>query len=464
MADRSPNPLKRAAAAVRDWFRSVFSDHGCPPDDVLCFLPDSKEIERTPLPLRLRLTLYVILLALVTAVVWASLAKIDRYVTATGKLVAGGRTLVVQPLETSLVSSIEVKEGQLVRAGDVLVVLDPTFSQANLADLVERRDSLRQQIRRLEAELNKSEYEIEAGSGASALQLQIFNQRRNEYSSRIAGYDEGIARLDVERQSIDKEIATLKEKQKLFNEIEGRHRKLLEGGDTSRLEMLKAKSERLSIDREMERLNNRRDEVPHDLAKARAERQAFTEQWHSKTVEELVSTQREFASVREGLNKAQKVKDLSVMTAPVDAKVLQIGAVSVGSVAREGDMIMTLVPLDTLLQAEIMVQPRDIGFIREGDPTRIKLDAFPFQRHGTLDGILASISEDVVSTDTQAGQMPVYSARVDLKEIHLRSVPDDFRLIPGMTLTAEIKVGQRRVISYFLYPIIRSLDEGLRDP
>ncbi len=130
----------------------------------------------------------------------------------------------------------------------------------------------------------------------------------------------------------------------------------------------------------------------------------------------------------------------------------------------KAEPVVTLVPLDDPLEAEVNIQARDIGFVRQGDHARIKLEAFPFQKHGALEGTVKVISEDTFQKDTAMGSAVTYRSRIGLTTTTLRDVPTDFRLIPGMTLSAEIKVGERRVISYFLYPIMRYLDESLREP
>ena len=154
------------------------------------------------------------------------------------------------------------------------------------------------------------------------------------------------------------------------------------------------------------------------------------------------------------------------MRAPAPAMVKEIAGRSAGSVVRVAETLFTLVPLDVPLEAEVRITPRDIGFVRGGDAARIKLDAFSFQKHGTLDGKVRSISEDVHQVRSGGGSEPevYYLARLELTKTQLKVVPDDFRLIPGMTLSAEIPVGKRSVISYFIYPIVRALDESIREP
>jgi HlyD family secretion protein len=147
---------------------------------------------------------------------------------------------------------------------------------------------------------------------------------------------------------------------------------------------------------------------------------------------------------------------------------------SVGSILQQAEPFFTLVPFDSVLEADVKVESKDIGRIRTGDSVRVKLDAFPFQRHDTLPGKVRVISENAFQRNdpkallqSMPDQEPVeafYRTRVSLLSTQLRNVPDGFRLMPGMKVRAEIKVGTRSVISYFLYPVIRALDESLREP
>jgi HlyD family secretion protein len=143
---------------------------------------------------------------------------------------------------------------------------------------------------------------------------------------------------------------------------------------------------------------------------------------------------------------------------------LEIGKKSVGSIVKEAEPLFILVPLVALLEAEVEVGPSDIGEIRVGDAARIKLDAYPFQKHGTVKGRVISISADTFSRqNAMGGQDYYYIARISLEDTRLVRLPIPTRLIPGMTLTGEIITGKRTVISYFLYPVIRVLDESFRE-
>jgi HlyD family secretion protein len=159
---------------------------------------------------------------------------------------------------------------------------------------------------------------------------------------------------------------------------------------------------------------------------------------------------------------------MAVLTAPADAAVLDVAQRSIGSVVQAAEPLFTLVPLNVPLEAEVSVAARDIGHLAVNDPARIKFDAFPFQKHGTIDGKVTSISQDSFAPQAAAqnpGPMTAfYKVRLALGSTQLRSLPENFRLLPGLTIEAEINAGERSIISYFLYPLTRGLDESLREP
>jgi HlyD family secretion protein len=144
--------------------------------------------------------------------------------------------------------------------------------------------------------------------------------------------------------------------------------------------------------------------------------------------------------------------------------VLDLGARSVGSVVKEGEQMVTLVALDVPLGIDAAVDPKDIGYLRVGDTVRIKLEPFPYQKYGTLEGVIQSINGDVTEHEEAGRKLSAYKVRIVMTRNDLRGVPADVALLPGMMSTCEIKVGTRRLITYFLYPIIRTFDSGLREP
>jgi hemolysin D len=209
---------------------------------------------------------------------------------------------------------------------------------------------------------------------------------------------------------------------------------------------------------------NREQEIERQITATEAERETFATSWRKEAMEQLANTLQQLAEVSEQLAKARRRSELVTLVAPADAVVLEIGKKSVGSVVKDAEPLFVLVPLDAPLEAELEVSPADVGEIQVGDAARIKIDAYPFQKHGTIRGRVVNVSADAFSRQSAFGQDAYYYlARLRLEDTHLQHLPSPTRLLPGMTLTGEIKTGKRTVISYFLYPVIRVLDESLRE-
>ncbi len=432
------------------------------------FQSDAVEIEHRAPPRIARLTLYGVSALILSAIAWASLSYVDEIVVAQGRLVTTQPTIVVQPFETSIVRSIDVSAGDVVRMGQTLATLDATFSQSNVNQQRARHAALDAQVKRIEAELAGDDYSLLAGDTAEeAIQVQLFGQRRAFYVAQMQNFDQQVsAQMALLAGNRDQE-AVLRARRENLSRIEGAREKLYENQAGSLLNLLDSREARLEIDSSLAQTSGNAAVALHTLAKLRADRQAFIEDFRRATLEQLVGLRSERDTVGEELTKMELRRTMVALTAPADAVVLDLAQRSVGSVVREAEPIVTLVPLNVPLEAEVSVNSRDIGRVSVEEPARIKFDAFPFQKYGTATGSVRTISRDAFLPDgegAEAGTQPYFKARVRLEDTRLRLPDKIVQLLPGMTVAAEIKVGRRTVISYFLYPLIRGLDESIREP
>ena len=435
------------------------------------FQPDAIEIEQRRPPWMARATLYVVAAMIITAVTWASVSHVDEVVVAQGKLITSAPRLVIQPLETSVVRTLDVTVGDIVRKGQILAQLDPTFSQSDLGQLENRLAGFDAQINRLEAELGGFVYN--AGSDANAeevLQARLFVQRRASHESAVTNFDEQIARdTAAVTSSIEEEKMLLARRDGML-EIEKMRATLFDHQTGSRLNYLLSKDARLDVETNVTRLRGKRNELSHSIEKSKAERQSAIEEFRRNAIETLVETRGKRAATLEELKKARLRHNLVVLTAPADGVVLEAAQRSIGSVVREAETLFTVVPLEDKLQAEVQVESKDVGHLKVGQFVRLKLDAFPFQKHGTGAGTIKLISQDSFSNEQKAEQRParpmatVYRVRIELVDMQLKTLPQGFRMLPGMPVTAEVKVGMHSVIAYFLHPLLRGLDESIKEP
>ncbi|MGV8854204.1 MAG: HlyD family type I secretion periplasmic adaptor subunit [Devosia sp.] len=435
---------------------------------VLEFQTDAIALEERKPPVTARMTLYLVALAIVSGVYWASVSRIDEVVVAPGKLETAEPMLVMQPLETSIIRSITVKAGDIVRKGQLLATLDPTFTSADAGQLRAKLAGFEAQIARVQAELAGEVYTPPAGASAEALmQGRLAAQRQAAYQARIADFDAQIAHGEATLVAAASEEQVLSQRLDGLQEIDQMHASLFEAGNGSRLSFLQGRD--LSFDTKvaLARVRGQHAETTQMIHQTQSEKQNYVEDYRRQAFEALVDLEDKQSGAREELRKVDLRTTMSQIIAPADATVLEVAQRSVASVVQPAEPLISLVPLNVPLEAEVTVAGGDIGHLATGDLARIKFDAFPFAQHGTIDGTVLSISGNSFArqpgADTQGG-VAYYKVRIALGDETLRDVPDAFRMLPGMTVSAEVHTGERTIISYFLYPLIRGLDESLKEP
>ena len=442
--------------------------------EILEYQPDAVEIEERPVPGKVRWVLYIILITLMASVAGAILFNVDRIVVAQGRLITTTPTIVVQPLNTAVIRSLEVHVGDEVEKDQVLATLDPTFTSADLSQLAKQSTAKGVQLRRIRAELENKPFAARPEEGEEGrLQEQLLAQRkkilvqtRQLTDDKIAALRSKLALNTVQQEGQERQL-------KLLRDIEGSIAKLPQKEDY-RLRILDAQKARFQAADSIANLKAEAEVTATELKQNESDWLRFVAERNGQLMEQEVEIRNELEKIAEDYNKAKRLNDLVSLRAPQRGIVLKMAERSVGSVIQPAEPLLTLVPMDSVIELEVEVEAKDIGRIRTGDTARVKLDAFPFQRHDTLPGKVRVISEDAFqhnspvaidkSDKEQEGAATFYRARIDLLSQQLRNVPPGFRLMPGMKVRAEIKVGKRSIISYFLYPVIRALDEGLREP
>lgn len=440
---------------------------------VRLFQSESAEIAEAPEPTGVRATVYVLAGFIIALVVLALVTRLDRVVTSHGgEIVTTQPTVAVQALEASIIKTVNVREGERVKAGEVLATLDPTFAAADFDALRLQLASLDAQIARCEAELARQPYNPPINSDPSTgrygeLQKALYTQRKAQYDDQLRSYNAQIAQITATIAKLKNNEARYADRMKLAKEVEEMRATLAAAQVGSRLNLLIATDQKTELLRNLEYDHNALVESQHQLQATTATRDAFGQQWLAQTSQELVTARNQRDAARQNLEKAIRKKDLVRLVATEDSVVLRMAKLSVGSVLREGDPLMYLAPLNSPVEAEARISPRDVGFIRAGDLVKLKLDAFNFIEHGTVEGRIRWISEGSFTTDERNNQPtsePYYKIRVALTDVSLRNVPDSFRLIPGMTLTADVHIGTRSVLMYLVTGAMQGASEAMREP
>ncbi len=296
-------------------------------------------------------------------------------------------------------------------------------------------------------------------------QIAIFKKRQIFFQQKLLYFTQNMSRIEASIHSNEESYNKQRERLKSLLKIEQMFSRLYKKQSVSLKQLLETQISRLQMESEVDKLKNHTIELQHELLSAEASKNSFIAEWNKNISEEMVEVERKINAVKKDLDKARRLNSLVVLRAPCAAVVHEIAQYSEGSGVREAEPLITLVPINCKIEAEVKIVPRDIAKVKIGDIARIKLNAFPFQKHGTLIGNLRVISENTFQDgqSVMGQKQAVYHARMTIAG-KLANVHDNFRLIPGMELRAEIKVGKRRIISYLLYPLIKALDESIREP
>jgi hemolysin D len=440
-------------------------------DVVGAFESDTAAVFLRTAPTNEHIILYVLAAMLILAVGLAAVVKLDRVVNSTGRIVTSAGSLYVSPFDTGIVREVRVKVGDVVKKGQVLATLDPTFTHADLVQLQQKLASDEAAVARLQAELAGRPYLFLSADSYQLLQGGIWQKRQGEYRSNLASFDGQIHSAEAQVSQYESDAETYEKRLKLAGDVENVYKPLLDKGYVSKLQVMQATDERTEMSRLLASAQSQIAQYRQTLASLKAQRESYIQKWNSDTGTELVTVRNDLDVTRQNLEKAQKMSDLSSLDSPADAIVLKVGKVSSGSVASSAgqavgqDPLFTLVPLDAPVEADVNVPSADIGFIKVGDPVQLKLDAYRFMQHGTARGVIKTISEGSFTTDDNNTPVePYFKVRVSITEVHLRNVPADFRLIPGMTLAGDIMVGRRTILSYLAEGALRTGSEAMREP
>ena len=454
----------------------------------MAFLPAALEIVETPPSPIGRAIGATIILLFCAALVWASAGMIDIVASAPGKIVPSGRTKVIQPFETGVVRSIRVQDGQTVKAGDVLIELDPTVNAAERDHL--RNDFLAEQlnIARLRAVLSPGDDPAagftppaDADPALINAQRQLLLNQVTEHHAKIAALARQQAQKEAEQRTIAATIHKLETTIPVIQQRVDIRKTLVDkelGSKLTYFEILQALVE------QQEDLGIQKSHLQEAEAAAAAihetRGQAEAEYRHTLS-DELAKAEQKANGLAQDLIKAEQKTRLQLLTAPVEGVVQQLAIHTVGGVVTPAQSLLVLVPSDSRMEIEAMVSNRDIGFVHAGQEAEIKIDTFNFTRYGLLHGQVLSVSQDAVIRDRKEdrsnerglgtqnnssepqGQELNYTARISLDRTRMQIDDRVVNLSPGMAATVEIKTGSRTMLSYLLSPLLRYRQETLRE-
>jgi hemolysin D len=492
---RAVHVTREAAAGLVTRFRDLRHAVTAPPPDgkrrptdERAFLPAALEIVETPPSPLGRAIAFSIMAVFGIALLWSCIGSVDIVAIAPGKVIPSGRTKTIQPLESGVVRAIHVHDGQSVKSGDVLIELDTTAINAELEHLRGNLMATRLEIARLEASIaNKDDPLLaftppqDAPADLIEIHRGLLISQTSEQKAKLATIESQLAQKVAERDtiqaSVDKLKATITPLQQRVEIREQLFQKELGSKLTYLTELQDLVSQRHDILVQTRR-NSETNAAITGLMETRTKVMA---EYERNLFDALTKAKKTAAGLGQDIIKTDRRRNLQMLTAPVDGIVQQLAIHTIGGIVTPAQALMLVVPAGSRLEIEAMVSNRDIGFVAAGQQAAIKVDTFNFTRYGLLNGTILAVSQDAITRDKPnvkasetapgsenassepRGQELLYSARISVDRTQLQIDDKQVNLSPGMAVTAEIKTGSRRIISYLMSPLARYQHDSLRE-
>lgn len=432
------------------------------------FMPAALALRDTPVHPAPRIALWLIMLFALIALLWAIFGRINVVATAVGRIITNDHSKVIQPMEIAVVKSISVRDGQVVKPGQMLIELDATAAASDSERL--RNEALTAQLEAMRAQAmlsaltNGKSPQLAVIDGADAdrmqaEQSQLFGQYQ-EYQAHRQQLQAEIARHRAELNTMQEQVVKLEQTAPIAQRRAEDYRKLLKDNFISRHGYLEREQVKIEQQQDLAVSQARVREIRATLAEVQSRQTTLAAETRRQLLEQHNLAAQKTASMEQELNKAEQHSRQMYLTAPVTGVVQQLAVHTVGGVVTPAQALMVIVPYDNVLEIEAMLPNKDIGFVNPGQDAEVKVEAFPFTKYGTLHGKIIQVSSDAIA-DEKLGL--IYAIKVKLDKDKLNVGNKIVRLTPGMAVTVEVKTGTRRVIEYFLSPLIQYSSESLRE-
>ena len=441
------------------------------PTDLKSFLPPSLEVMEKPPHPAPRVILAIVFGICIFGLVWAVVGKVDVITVAEGKIIPSGKVKEIQSFDRGVVSRILVAEGQLVQSGEPLIELDRTQTRAdeqrllaegNYAEEKRRRREVMAEMLRLPPGSRPTNEEIinhpkiTDGPKNAALLLE-------EYRSVVAQWQTLESQLEERRAEWAASQEIIKQLTQTLPLIEQRlaaYKSLYERKLVTMNEYLALEEERLRQFHGLESEKARSVQLTAAIKSMEKQIEAQKAQSLSEALNELDDLNRQCEAVTQELAKVRDLGSKQVLYAPVTGTVKGLVANTVGGVVEPAKVLMELVPMGETLEVEAFISNQDIGYVRAGQSAEVKIHTFPFTKYGVIDAKVENVAEDA-TVDEKLGL--IYRTRLVLEKNTILVDGKEVPLLPGMAISAEIATDQRRLIEFFLAPLLRMKDESLRE-
>lgn len=480
VAERFPGISHHLRVLRASWQMQNEADAAKRPQSDHEFLPAALEIMEKPASPGLRMLLLLLCGMFSLAILWSFIGKVDVVAVASGKTVPAANVKTIQPIEIGSIRAIHVRNGQHVAKGQLLVELDPTLAGADeaqsqqellSANVVSARNAaLLQHLAGRTARFiapantppevaNTQEEYVRRAIGEYEAQKASLIQQRAEETAGLASAEAELAKLNMTLPLVDRQLAARQE--------------LADRGYFSKIRLLEYEQLRVEHGQNIEVQRAAAAKARASIGMLDAELAKLRESFARGAIKEQTEADDKSALAAEELRKSTRRRDFQALRAPVSGTVQQLAVTTIGGVVQAAQPIMIIVPDDAEVEVEALILNKDIGFVREGQPVRVKLEAFPFTDYGILEGVVETISRDAIDQREQAAARDeknrpvqpglVYAARIRLKQRTIEIAGKNQPIGSGLAVQAEIKTGERRIIQYLLSPIVKAIDEAGRE-
>ncbi len=466
------------------------------------FMPAALELQETPPNPLVRWLAWTLITLFILTLLWAIFGKVDVVASAEGKIIPGSRVKQIQPLDKGVIKAIHVKEGQYVKEGDPLIELDRTITAADQARMQQElhnaslnlagsealqaliadqqntaeknsQQPKNQQHQKIHQRINQHKKPVAASELAlvidekltlSASEILLHQQKTweqwQQYQAQLSSLHSALTKAQSEKIANLETIKKLEQTLPMVTKRATALHSLYQKNMASEAEYLELEQQRIERTQDLATQQQIQQQLIAAINEAQQQINALKADTSSKLLAQIADSRNQLATITEELVKARDMNDKQILYAPVSGYVQQLAVNTIGGVVTEAQQLMIVVPEEENLEVQVMLGNQDIGFVQNNMPAEIKIHTFPFTKYGLIDATVTHISDDAI-LDEKLGL--VYAMHLKMHKSTIRVETKDVKLIPGMAVTAEVKTTQRRVIEYFLSPLLKYKQESIRE-
>lgn len=464
-------------SALKDiWQQRETLGDGSKNRQMSAFLPAALEIQSTPPHPLAKWSARSLMVLFALVGLWACFGHVNIVAMAEGKIIPSSRVKQIQPLDKGVVKKIHVREGQLVKRGDALIELDQTITDADqqrignnhylahlhLARLEALKRLLEQHDKTFEAIEVKAQYEApkDANPHDTSLQQQLLQQQWQQYVANKGALISSLQARRAEKESGQEIITKLENTLPIITQRANSLKALLDKQMVSETQYLELEQLRIESYHDLAAQRAAQKQLEASINENQRQLEGLLAQQRGDNLVQLAEKEREISALSEELTKAQDMHAKQILYAPVNGVVQELVVATIGGVVMEAQQLMLIVPHENQLEVQAMLPNKDIGFVEEGMNAEIKVHTFPFTKYGVIDAEVLTISDDAIA-DENLGLVYAVNLRMNNDTINVNGKA--VKLMPGMSVTAEMKTGERRLIEFFLAPLLRYKQESIRE-